>query len=168
MKQVTNKKMLDAIKDNDGWIRYRCRLAEYNPSKCDELYQEALICLMMVRDDFDEESIINPIKWIKTVTGHTCSKHIRSEVRKNKSRGLDVARSDSQNLIKSEQKLELQAAINYMNKHFSDRDREMFSLYMLKETHKDIALILGMKAGSVANRILVLKEELNQFLNEGL
>jgi hypothetical protein len=55
MKQVTNKKMLDAIKDNDGWIRYRCRLAEYNPSKCAELYQEALICLMMVRDDFDEE-----------------------------------------------------------------------------------------------------------------
>lgn len=168
MKRVTNPNILDAIKKNGPWIKRKCSVSEFNQQKLQELYQEVLYNLYMVKKEFDEDSVLNPDAWVKKITCNITGKHIRNEIVRKSTVSIEENPVTNSTDCNSANLHDLRVAFNYINTNFKDKDREMISLYMIGEEQKNIAQILEMETRSITNRISILKKELNGYLNKGL
>ncbi|OFZ52143.1 MAG: hypothetical protein A2381_19005 [Bdellovibrionales bacterium RIFOXYB1_FULL_37_110] len=169
MQEITGNKLLDeAIWQNKKWIITKCKFTERNKESAEDLYQNVMLNLYRSGKKFMEgEEIIKPDHWVKKVTSNITANYIREKVKQRKiQESVDLL--ERKKIESNQESLTLlNTMLEYINSNFEDRDREIMMLYMMKESHGDIAEIVGMTQGSVTNRILVLKEKLNDFLNEG-
>lgn len=115
-------------------------------------------------DNFKGESNIKT--WAHKVTLNTCFKHIAKEVRERKrSHFFDINNFPAH--VSYEKKVDFKIMVEFVST-FQPIDRELMYLYLVGESQKDIAAIMGLTMANVSTKLNRLKNIVQDHLNKGL
>lgn len=159
--------LLAAIERNQKWIKQKCKLSEKDASKCEDLEGEVYLNLVESNKHFITHAQINADAWIKKITTNTTSSYITEQVREKSVMEENVNNIEGDHESKAEVNHDLQRALDYIKTQMNQRDREIMSLYFMKESQSSIAEIIGLEVATITNKISLLKKELNEYLNKG-
>ncbi len=159
--------LLAAIERNQKWIKQKCKLSEKDASKCEDLEGEVYLNLVESNKYFITHAQINADAWIKKITTNTTSSYITEQVREKSVITENIDNIEGDHESKAEANHDLQRALDYIKTQMNQRDREIMSLYFMKESQSSIAEIIGLEVATITNKISLLKKELNEYLNKG-
>jgi RNA polymerase sigma factor (sigma-70 family) len=161
-----NKELLEAIQRNQRWIEKKCRICEKDQSKCEELIGDILLNLYSSNDNFSKKDSVNADAWVKRIATNVTASHIEKEMAEKrifdkKAKGIDIHHIEKPNANH-----DLSVVMDHINTKLNPKDREIMSLYLMQESQAVISEIIGLEVGTIANRITIIKKELNALFNQ--
>lgn len=157
----------EAVQRNTSWIKKRCAQAEFHPQKREELFQDIMLKLIQSNSHFAFQEIDSADAWVKRIASNTALTHQRDESRKLKADGLEDYEQTRGHEENKDNRVEINEIIKFMNDTFSPRDQEIMNLAIIREEYKMIGKIVGMKEGSIANKVSELKEVIEKHFYRG-
>jgi RNA polymerase sigma factor (sigma-70 family) len=162
-----NPELLAAIEKNQKWIEKKCRICERNKTKAEELVNDVLVNLYGSSKNFSKKESVNADAWIKKITTNVTASYISQEIMEKRVFDTESEIIETEYSNEDSASYDLQVTINYINNKMPDKDREIMSLYLMQESHANIAEIIGLEVSTITNRISLLKKKLNDFINKG-
>lgn len=161
-----------AIEINQAWIRKRCAFNELNPSKIDDLISDVYFNLIDSNKYFIKQESVNATAWVKKVTTNTVAEYTRKEMRFREHVETGEKHDEFIQSVEDEQMsdgvpLEVQELFDFIERNFKDKDREIIKLHMMQESNAAIAEIMGLEVVTIANKLSLLRKELNEFIQRG-
>lgn len=161
-----NKELLEAIQRNQRWIEKKCRICEKDQSKCEELIGDILLNLYSSNDNFSKKDSVNADAWVKRIATNVTASHIEKEIAEKRIFDKKAKDIEIHHIEKPNANHDLSIVMDYINTKLNPKDREIMSLYLMQESQAVISEIIGLEAGTIANRITIIKKELNSLFNQ--
>ena len=161
-----NKELLEAIQRNQRWIEKKCRICEKDQSKCEELINDILLNLYSSSDNFSKKDSVNADAWVKRIATNVTASHIEKEMAEKRVFDKKAKDIEIHHIEKPNANHDLSVVMDYINTKLNPKDREIMSLYLMQETQAVISEIIGLEVGTIANRITIIKKELNSLFNQ--
>lgn len=167
MESSINRVLWEAIQRNTSWITRRCAQSEFHPQKREELFQDVMLKLVASNDHFLKKEDVNADAWVKTITSNTAVSYQGKQKNTIKAEIIEDYDSIEGHQDRKQNIVDMKAIIKFIRAEFNQIDQEIMDLVLMKEEYENIAEIVGMTKGSVANKVSKLKMRIREHFFRG-
>lgn len=155
------KEFLAHIDKHKGIIHKVARMYMDHPEDREDLFQEIILQLWKSYDHFQGESLFS--SWMYKVSLNTALTYFKKEKRKPDSHGLSPEMEVAEDKSDSEKETQLDYFYRAVQE-LSPVEKALIFLFLEGQSHKDIAVNLGITEGNARVKLTRTKERLQEII----